>query len=415
MAITSLTDTQSRATFFKGIVLGNLGYWKDWVAEKMTDIAAIDHERNNLIKAISLGLKLEETWTLARELIVLLCPYMERRGHWQIWNLVLRQAIEAVKQRGEIAEEANLSALFARLLARQNRFKESAVYYRRAIRLSRHIGDPFSEARALSNLGYYYIENGHWYRAEILCCHALNIFEQIENDHGRAHTENHLGILYTRQGFWDRAEYHLEKACAIWQAMGDYHGLMYGYINLSMLFNETNQPDKTRSILETALALAEQTGDEVFTGKIYNNLGNAYRLKGQLALAETYICRAESIFRRFSDENGLAETWDNLGLICLEQQKWPEAIVHLNAALNAWRYLKNRYGELRVLTYMIEYDLAQGDPKRAETLLVELETILRRYDPNKRYRQLQQRLIAFRRSLTAASNQSAAANDDQDC
>ena len=161
--------------------------------------------------------------------------------------------LEVAQQNKDMTSEVTLSVLFARLLFRQSRFKEAIYHYRRTIQTSRKIGDRYNQARACTNLGYHYIERGLWFRAKVLCCHALKLFDALDNNHGRAHTKNHLGILYIKQHRWKLAQHHLERACSIWQTMGDNHGLMRGYLNLGALFNDSEQPKKSLIYLEKGL------------------------------------------------------------------------------------------------------------------------------------------------------------------
>jgi tetratricopeptide (TPR) repeat protein len=205
MANAVLTNTQSYANFFRRRVLSSTQHWRTYVAAEVTDTAALDRGRNQIVRAILFALELEEAWPAARELIETLSPYMERRGEWGTWNPVLSRALEAARRSQDRAGMVSLSALLARLLQRQSRFRQAIAYYRYTIHSARQIEDRYNEARACSNLGYLYVEQSRWWRAEILCCHALAIFEQLESNHGRAHTENHLGVLYTRQSLWERA------------------------------------------------------------------------------------------------------------------------------------------------------------------------------------------------------------------
>lgn len=410
MAIVSLTNTQTRNHFFQQTILANLHYWQGWLADKIGDTTALDRERNGLIRAISFALDLDEAWGATYELIDIIAPYMERRGYWDTWNWVLSRAIGVAQKKDDVTQLATLYHLLARLLGRQSRFRESVAYYRRAIQLSRQIGDRFAEGRACTNLGFFYIEQGNWYRAEVLCCHALDIFERIDNNHGRAHTENHLGILYTRQRQWEKARQHLERACTIWQSMGDGHGLMYGFMNLGLLYNEMEQPNEALSYSEKALYQAKLTGEELEIGNIYNNMGIAYRLRGEPAKAEAYARRAEAIFRRFSNVLGLAQVRTNLGLTDLDQEKWEEANLHLEAALKTWRNLENKYGEIRAMCYLIEYELARGNRSGAAKRLSKVEQLIGQDEGDVRHHHLHSRLTEYRRSLTEYTARQATAD-----
>jgi tetratricopeptide (TPR) repeat protein len=409
MAVIALTDTQSCANFFQRRVLINLHYWRDYLAVNTEDVAALDREQSGIIRAISFALDLDEAWSAVYKLIVTFSPYMERRGYWETWNWVLSRAIEAARWAEDVGAEANLSALLARLLQRQSRFKEAIACYRRTIRLARRSGDRFNEARSCSNLGYLYLEQGYWHRAEVLCRHALTIFEQIGSDHGRAHTENHLGILYTRQCLWDKARLHLERACALWGSMSDDHGLMLGFINLGLLYNEMECPAKALHYLDKSLQQAGLTGEEALLGTIYLNMGYAYKLNGEPAQTEIYARQAEAIFRRFSNSLYLPLAWINLGEACLDQGRWHEACLHLEAALEACRQSHNKYGEIKALMGMVEYNLAVGNHQKVSEQLPELEQLVRQNSQDKYSRQFETLLTKFRRSLTGASTRQAAA------
>lgn len=393
-------NSQQYNHLFHRRILLNLSYWQTYVAEHRANVAALDSERERVIKAISFGLELDEARPGAYTLIQDFTHFMERRGYWHIWNQTLIQALAVAHRRCEPAREADLSALLARLLSWQGRFPESVRYYRRAIKAARDLGDLFGEARACTNLGYYYIEHGHWHRAKVLCCHALDIFERIDNDHGRAHTENHIGLLYTRQNKWDKAKQHYERACAIWQKMDDAYGLMRGFINLGVLYNEMERFDKSLGWLENALKQANSIGEEAELGTIYMNIGVAYRQKKELVRAETYNRRAETIFQHFSNQKGLALVYINLGFILTDKKKWEEAREYLNVALETSHSLKFEYGEIKALMGLIEYHIIRGNQQQAVTYLNALEQLIQPDNWEKWYGYLQSLLKKYRRNLT---------------
>jgi tetratricopeptide (TPR) repeat protein len=406
-----ITASPDYAGLFRRRILTNAHYWRDFVAERADDVTALDGEREGILKALAFALDLHsEAWPWVYDLMVSFSPYMERRGHWESWNELLDRAIRVAGQGEDQAGTVTLSILFARLWQRQSRPRETISHYRRAIHLARRIEDEFSEARACSNLGFLYAERSQWWRAEILCCHALAIFERLDSVHGRAHTENHLGFLHTRQGFWEQAKRHLEQACGLWQGIGDSHGLMRGFINLGMLFNEMKRSDESISCLTKALQQAKLSGEEGEIGTIYMNMGVAYRLKSELVQAEVHICQAEAIFRRFSNSLGLALTWINLGLVYIKQNRWKEAKQYLEAALQVCRNLRNEYGEIEALLGMMEYELARKNHKQARAKLKELENFLQSHNGGVQYQGLQLLLVQYRRNFAGFSSDKIAAD-----
>ena len=377
MARVNLTQHQSRQRFFQQTILINLNYWLTWLEKgEATAIEVWDHERNNIVRAMLFALELETAWPTIPKLIELFAAYMEKRGHWDTWHDLLLRAAKKLPEADTSINHAVVTAYLARLLQRQNRLKEAAVYNRRTIRQARRRDDRYNLARAFSNLGFYYTEQGRWHRAEVLCCHALHIFEILDSDHGRAHTENHLGLLYTWQGAWKKAEYHLRQACDIWQAMPDHHGLMRGFINLGLQKFYEDCPHQALQYYHKALIKAQQVGE---IGEIYSihlNMASAYVKKGQLAVAERHARQAETFFNKQTDEANLGSAWNNLGLIYLHQEKFEESRFYLEAALEVTHRLQNWRRKLEVLLNLVEYNLAIGNRPTATKHFEQIDHIL---------------------------------------
>ena len=401
MELANLSETAGRAKFFQRGILLNLAYWQDWVKNNANDVAILDQERNGLIRGILFALDLGETaWASVQELISTLSSYMERRGYWEIWHQVLDKALEVAGLIGDLAGMTHLSALLGRLSFQQSHFQESVSYYRQTIRLARQIGDRFNEARACTNLGYYYIEHGQWWRAEVLCRYALQIFEDIDSQHGCAHTENHLGFLYTLQCRWDIAQQHLNQACALWQSMEDQHGLMRGYLNLGGLYVYMEQPAEALAFLGKALSVSQATRDDATIGKIYTNMGIAYRLMADLVKAEEYNHLAETIFKQCSNLTGLSKVWHGLGLTYFYQNRYAEAFLNLENSLDVWRKLGIKVEEIEVLIDLGECEFKRGNRQQALVYLEQVEDLIGQDQSNTRYHYLYPRLEKYRRSLT---------------
>ncbi|MCB0211088.1 MAG: hypothetical protein KDJ52_17245, partial [Anaerolineae bacterium] len=209
MAHVSLNDIEQRTAFFRAGAMRNLRYWQTRLTSDADHLPSEEH--NNLLRAVKMALPMDEAWPQLYQIVTGFSPLLERRGWWEASHWAISNTLEAARHHHDCAAEVTLATLNARLLFQQSRYQESVHAYRRVIRLARRIGDNFNEARACTNLGYYFIDCGYWDRAKVLCCYALNLFEQLDNDHGRAHTENHLGILYTRQHSWEQAQKHLEQ------------------------------------------------------------------------------------------------------------------------------------------------------------------------------------------------------------
>ena len=350
---------------FAQAIQRNLFFWQTWYHQNQHDTKRIDAERESLVRAIEYGLVTSGSLPATHHLIESLSPYMERRGQWESWGRILSSAIDAALHLSDCQICANLMIARAKLFQRQGRLQDAILAYQRLIRYAKQGGDEYSTARAYSNLGYLYTEQGKWGRAEILCRSALKIFTKHESNHGLAHTHNHLGILYAREQCWNKAWYHYEQAQSLWQETNDQYGLLLVNLNSGTLANDmaatgVESPHNATVYLEKAIEYGEQVDDEPMLATARMNLGISHMIDRRYPKAVECFEAAKATFERFKDRLGIALVSDNLGIVYAEQLEHKEAQRYLKQALESWRIVPSRYGEIRTLLYLAEYSNGEG-------------------------------------------------------
>lgn len=348
----SLGNQSECVNFFQQAVLRAVHYWQNHDAVRQIDVPVLDREHETIVSSMTRSLDFDPAWPVTRALIPAFASYMERRGHWEAWRILLERAIAMAQRVEDVDGETTMTALLARLSQRQSRPDDVVRYYRRAIRLAKKSGNRFEEARACSNLGYAFIDRGHWWRAEVLSKHALALFEQLGSEHGLAHTHNHLGLLYTRQLRWDDARTNLESSCLLWDTKGDQHSVILSYINLANLHSKMKQPERALQYLSDAAQIAKETGERSQMARIWNNMSQAYLISEKWPEAEKYATKAEALFKENSDYRELAYVWNNLGLIFAHCGNIASAIEYFEKSLNMYRVFNDHAGEMEVIKDM---------------------------------------------------------------
>jgi len=396
----SLTDTQSCLTFFQNQLLHQLRYWGHHEALKTNQLTVLDRRRESILTVITLGLDLPSAWPLVRALMLAFTRYMERRGYWHIWNKLLNRAIAMANHLGDTHGSVVISALLARLYLRQGPPNKTVYYHRQAIRLARQAGNRYEEARGLTNLGYFYIDQGYWWRSEILCYSAMTIIDELEDDYLRAVTENHLGILFLRRNEWKRAENRFKSACHIWENIPDNRGnLLFGYMNLGVLFNMQTSPNAAIPWHKKALEQATLQGDDIQKAHIISNLAVAYRHKRDFKQAETLFKEIEDIHHKQDDRLRLARVWGNLGVLYCQQCLWKQAWDYTTAALEGYQTLNNQEGELECLFDLLNYGIAVEDISLVSAYITQIEVRIVQYSQGAYRANLVKRLTPYRRHL----------------
>ena len=366
MNTSAMENVQSRQNFFQNAITRMANYWNNSEAVKAIQVSTLDKERETILKAITLAMDVSATWPVTKNLIVTFTPYMERRGHWEVWHDLLITAIDKAQSLDDFDGAITLTALLARLCLRQSRHKESVQLSRKVIQLAKKSGNKFEEARTCSNLGFYFMEKGHWWRSKILCCHALKIFEQLESTHGLAHTHNHLGLLYAKMQDIQQAEKHLQLAGGLGIKLGDDNFLSTIYGNLGMLYlHDSSRFDEVAYYITNAIEKAEHSGDTASIASNMMNLAKAYRNIGSFEQALTYLNKAEKIHLENGDSLGLAKTWHNFGELYLHQDNYSEGKIYLEKAINIFRKLNIGLRIAGSLDSLIVYALENNiNPKR---------------------------------------------------
>jgi hypothetical protein len=400
MSETNSAADNSYATLF-------LGYVNQSLAEALTTVRAVetklaDEERVQACHVLDYGLRAAESWTGACALTFALATYMERGGHWDIWQQFLERAIVAAQERHDIDHEITLTALLARLYQRRGDAQVMMRHYRQVIRLSRRWGNRFELARACSNLGFHYIFSEHLWRAEMLSLTALSIFNELESAHGRAHTHNHLGILFTQKHDWMRAKEHLLSACAIWQTRQDQSGLMRGHSNLGFLYNETDNYDDGIYHSTIALKLAEILGEEPLISSFAANLSLANLKIGNVQKAKEFAVLAEKIFKKYADRLGLAQIAHTNGLIAIYEKNYVQAQALINYAVDSLTELNKYYFLFQVKLTKVHLEIQLENYICAKDELAELDTLLMEHFSGNALQAYNAKLTEKRRQLELA-------------
>lgn len=360
---------------FQQFIAANLNHWHAEVVVNEASQETLDQNYEQIVKSLVYAMHSKQAKPAVNELIEAVAPYMERTGQWAEWEYALNQTLQVAQNTDDIGLTGRIFALKGRLSRRQNRSNDMIIYYRQAIRLSRQVGDSYNEARACTNLGFYYVDRRFLYRAKVLCCYAKSLFQQIDNAYGVAHTDNNLGLICIQQRDWDKAQKHFESANDIWQKMNNDYAQMDIYINLGLLNLYRKQPSGVLAYTEKALQKAEVVGEALILGVIHQNMGAGYWLQKDFDRAEHFIRTAEQIFQELSYLPGLAQAWESLGIIALDYDKVDSAYQHLTKALNAWQELDNRSYEARTLVHLIEYYLLTEKHTKALKCLNKVEEL----------------------------------------
>lgn len=148
---------------------------------------------------------------------------------------------------------------------------------------------------------------------------------------------------FTLIGEFDRARFDLESSLKLARSQGNTHAEWEATIELGMLWAERDC-NRNYAYLRDSLDLAQTTGDPVTVGKSLNRIGNWYLNNEEPSRAETHHREALQRFTMVSDQGGIADTLDLLGLTQYMGGNLPQSAANLREAISLFRNLDRRQG-----------------------------------------------------------------------
>jgi len=155
--------------------------------------------------------------------------------------------------------------------------------------------DPENQAWVLSELGWFWMEQGDFITAEDCFRRSQTLFKSVNNDEGTCAVERYLGVLAYRAGDFERAKTHYEQALELATAHG-YSGMIAEIRNLQgSLARKLGDFAGARQFYEVASREIERLGDPWRLTVILRNLARMEFQLGNLEAARQGFLKAVAV------------------------------------------------------------------------------------------------------------------------
>ncbi len=159
----------------------------------------------------------------------------------------------------------------------------------------------------------------------------------------RIHTYNSLSRAITDNA--DTSLFYAHEALKLSKKINHRTYLVNSYLSLSNINLDMGSFKKALKDLFTAQGIADSLGNNELLGKIYNNLGNAYRGMENIESSEKFYARAIKLYESTGNELELGKTYNNIALIYVRQEKYDEAIKAYHNSLDIVKKFKDKSAE----------------------------------------------------------------------
>jgi tetratricopeptide (TPR) repeat protein len=243
---------------------------------------------------------------------------------------------EALSQYRELdnsqdSRRPDVQLLAATAATRLGELAEGSALAAQALAHFRSRGDSDGRMRAQNLLGAIDWERGRMAEAERGFGEALQLARQLGDSLMLARASNNLASVAHLQGHSDQAAALYREALLAYQRLGDRRGLAETYHNLGFAYRQAGEWREAESAAVSAVRHAEVVGQPELLALVLGAKAELSIEKGDPALAERELARAEHYAVSSGDEIGRAEVQRVQALNALHLRQWDLALAHAEA------------------------------------------------------------------------------------
>jgi CHAT domain-containing protein len=233
--------------------------------------------------------------------------------------------------------------------------------------IANRMHSPGLAALTMQLTGVAYLGLGRLTEARQHLTKALTLFEANADAEKEAKTLEHLASICNSLGEYRQAKEYLERAERRSKVL--YVGVRAAQKQiLGMAYYRLGQWAEAERLFRESLSLCSpalkdtldvyQYPERITRAEAANNLGALYLIKGQLLDpdrlkdAERLLQEARAEFAEFGNKHGLADVYNNLGLLHMTRRELPEARNWFRRALELVSYRESRPDQARAQTLL---------------------------------------------------------------
>jgi DNA-binding SARP family transcriptional activator/predicted ATPase len=288
----------------------------------------------------------------------------------------------ALRQGQEILEQPELAGLdirqekafLWRQMARMAHFssvKAARQLLEQSLALYAEVGDRWSMANVLDELGSAAELVGDYSEAQSLCQESLGLRRALEDQQGIAYSLLRLGTISRFQGEVEDAERFIRESLAISRELGDRDMVAQGLYRLGLVHVLRGVFAEAQPQLEESIAICEDLAHHRALAWMNLTLGEAEAHLGWYLAARSHGLRGSTLSQETDNRWALGYSSYLLGLVALAEKAFPEALESLLASAAAFREVKVQENLGRALAVSSYAARALDQHSRAQQCLVE--------------------------------------------
>lgn len=343
-------------------------------------IVMLDEERQNIFRAVQIGLQFLETSGDTAIVLLQTMPLITQLGYWQDWIPFLQRSL-SIKDSQNDAYHLPLMISLGRAYRLDSQLEKAITIHLEAEQIAHSTAQWELLAQIQHDLLEDYLFARTYDKAKEVGQSAIKGLEQANNSLPLlANCYKMLGTVFYETQDYQTAEKYFSQAVTMWRQIDDPIHLARTLNDLSRFLLTSKRFKEAESCLSEAETLLAPTINDLDKCMIYINLGSLYAAKQKWARAEAAFYKANSPFLRQSvDLPRKARVNNNLGYVLFKQGKYEQAEEYLQQALKIWQEAEDDLEYANTLSILADSFLAQQESHVALPLYEELLLIVAQY------------------------------------
>ena len=315
--------------------------WLAFMQAHSVEPDAVERELENVMMAAQQALAEPTAYAAGLTLVMEAWRHMELRGHWLLWQDILRAAVAVATEMKAASHTARLHDQLAETERLLGNNAAALAQFEAALAAALQADDVLQAGRILSHMSQVQLALGHPDAAEASCKQALVYVEGFNspNDLGRIY--NNWGLICQECRDLEQALVYYDLAEVYFEQVQNRRGIANVANNRGNVFHILKHYSKAEEFLRKALTIYKEIGDELYGTNTQINLSSVLFGQGQKDQALKLIIASEEGIHRLRNPLMLARLHNNRGVILAACNMTSQAKIAFREAIQLYVDINN--------------------------------------------------------------------------